>query len=70
MAALIAWGLSRWTSLPFFGAFALVAGSMFINGVIAEREDNVPGGFNDPLPPETMKKEPIQTTTANDRHAD
>jgi hypothetical protein len=61
VAASIAWGLSHWTSLPFWGAFALVAGSMIINGVIAEREDKAPGGFNNPLPPEEEKKEPIQS---------
>ena len=59
IAALIAWGLSHWTSLPFWGGFALVVVSMFINGVIAEHEDNAPGGFNNPLPPEEKKKEPI-----------
>jgi len=69
IAALIAWGVSHWSSLPFLGAFALVAGSMFINGIIAEKEDNAPGGFNNPLPPQDSKKEPIQppqTTTGSD----
>ncbi|MEJ1973130.1 MAG: hypothetical protein WDM96_11925 [Lacunisphaera sp.] len=68
IAALIAWALSHWTSLPFWGAFAIVAGSMFINGIIAEHEDNAPGGFNNPPPSTEEKKEPIQspqTTTGS-----
>jgi len=56
IAALIAWGVSHWSRLPFWGAFALVAGSMLINGIIAEKEDNAPGGFNDPPPPGNPKK--------------
>ncbi len=64
VAALIAWGLSHWTQLPFWGAFLIVAGSIFINGVIAEKEDDAPGGFNNPLPPQESKKEPIQLLRA------
>ena len=48
VAALIAWGLCHWAKLPFWGAFAIVVGSMFINGVIAQFEDDAPGGFNNP----------------------
>jgi hypothetical protein len=60
VAALIAWGLSHGTELPFWGAFVLVVASMFINSVIAEKEDDAPRGFNNPLPPQGSKKEPIQ----------
>lgn len=39
----------RWlTGLPFWAAFGLVLVGMFINGVIAEIEDNRHGGFNNP----------------------
>jgi hypothetical protein len=31
--------------------------SMFVNGLIAEHEDNAPGGFNNPLPPPLPKSE-------------
>jgi hypothetical protein len=69
IAALIAWGLSHWTSLSFWGAFAIVAGSMFINGVIAEHEDNAPGGFNNPLSPKEEKKEAIlESSVERSRH--
>ena len=57
VAALVAWGGSRWTKIPFWGAFALVIIAMIINGIIAEREDEAPGGFNNPLPPTNPKKE-------------
>jgi hypothetical protein len=63
VATLVAWGLSRWTSLPFWRAFALVASAMFINGIVAEREDDAPGGFNDPLPaaePKTAAKNSVE----------
>jgi len=60
VATLIAAGLSYWTALPFLGAFVLVLGAMLINGVIAEKEDNAPGGFNNPTLPADSKKEPIQ----------
>ena len=59
IAALVSWGLSHWTELPFWGTFSLVGGAMFINGVIAQKEDDAPAGFNKPLPPQSSKKEPI-----------
>ena len=49
-AALVAWGVDHWTGLGFWGSFAIVIVSMLINGIIAEVEDNQPGGFNNPRP--------------------
>jgi hypothetical protein len=60
VAALIAWAISHWTSFPFWGAFAIVIGALVINGIIAEIEDNAPGGFNNPHPPETKKSDDIK----------
>lgn len=39
VAALVSWGLSHWGKISFFWAFAIVAGAIFVNGVIANRED-------------------------------
>ena len=50
VAALLAWGLSHWAVLPFWGAFSIVVCSMVINGIIAQIEDDAPGGFNNPTP--------------------
>ena len=55
VSALGGWGLSHWNGMNFWGACAIVGGAMFINGVIADIEDNAPGGFNNPLPPEKTK---------------
>jgi hypothetical protein len=55
-AALVAWGISHWTGFSFWGAFAVIIVSMFINGVIAEHEDNAPGGFNNPHPSSESKQ--------------
>jgi hypothetical protein len=60
VATLIAWAISRWTSFPFWGAFAIVVGGMFINGIIAKIEDDAPGGFNNPHPPEPKKPDEIK----------
>lgn len=35
----------------FWIVFAMVLAAFFINGLIAEREDNKPGGFNNPIHP-------------------
>jgi len=50
VATLIALAIGHWTRLPFWGAFAIVLGAMVINGVIAQHEDDAPGGFNNPHP--------------------
>jgi hypothetical protein len=51
------WGISHWSSLSFWVGFAIVAAALLINGWIAEIEDNAPGGFNNPLPPEQTKND-------------
>lgn len=50
-AALAAWGVSRFVGLSFWAALVAIAIAMFINGLMADAEDNAPGGFNNPLPP-------------------
>jgi hypothetical protein len=47
VAMLIAWGISRWTRFPFW----IVIVAMIVNGIIAQHEDDAPGGFNNPHPP-------------------
>jgi hypothetical protein len=49
--ALIALAMAHWTSLPFWAAFLIVVVGMVVNGIVAEHEDNAPGGFNNPHPP-------------------
>jgi hypothetical protein len=65
-AALVAWSFSHWTGLSFWTGFAIAVVAMFINGVIAEVEDNAPNGFNNPLPP-TEFKPPAPTRDDTDR---
>jgi len=55
IATLVGWGFSYISGLSFWIAFAIVIVSMLINGFIAEAEDNAPGGFNNPAPPDTTK---------------
>ena len=64
IAALIAWGIHYFTGFSFWAALAILVISMLINGIVADAEDNAPGGFNNPLPP-THSKEP--TEDANDK---
>lgn len=41
--------LLAWLSgLPFWGAFLIVAGALVVNGVVAEIEDQTPGGVLNP----------------------
>jgi hypothetical protein len=49
IAAIIG-ALTSWISgLPFWASFAIVLFAMILNGVLAEHEDNLPGGFNNPM---------------------
>jgi len=48
IGSLIAAILTYFSGLPFWGALLIVLGAMLINGIIAEKEDNAPGGFLNP----------------------
>lgn len=48
ICALIAWGLHHWGGLNFWAGIGLVAFALFLNGVLAEIEDRMPGGFLNP----------------------
>ena len=63
-AALFSWGLSHWTGLSFWAAFPITIAAMLINGLIADAEDNAPGGFNNPLPRDNPRTPPED---ANDK---
>ena len=41
--------------LPFWLAFGLAVFGMVVNGLLAEYEENLPGGFNNPMSPEEIK---------------
>jgi len=49
--------LASFTPLPFWVAFSVVVFSMVINGIIADYEDNLPGGFNKPMSQEEIQLE-------------
>ena len=51
VAALVAWAISYFSGFGFWPAFGIAVVALLINGIIAETEDNAPGGFNNPLPP-------------------
>jgi hypothetical protein len=34
--------------MPFWWAFVIVAGALVVNGWVANLEDDLPGGFNNP----------------------
>ncbi|MCP3875794.1 MAG: hypothetical protein GY699_21905 [Desulfobacteraceae bacterium] len=57
IAAGIGFGISAVSSLPFWAAFIIVAISMHINSLIAEYEDNLPSGFNNPMSEKEIKVE-------------
>ena len=40
--------MSAWTDLPFLAAFAIIVFAIFVNGLLATLEDDLPGGFNNP----------------------
>ncbi len=50
VAVLVAGGVSYFSDFGFWPAFAIVLVAALINGIVAEAEDNAPGGFNHPQP--------------------
>jgi hypothetical protein len=48
VAALLGGGMSYFTDLGFWPAFAMSIFAILINGLIATVEDEAPGGFNNP----------------------
>jgi hypothetical protein len=53
IGALVSW----LSSLPFWASFTIVIIAMILNGILAEYEDNLPGGFNNPMPDDEIKAE-------------
>jgi hypothetical protein len=56
VVGLMAWGLSTLSGLNIWWAVGIVAGALFLNGVIAEIEDRMPGGFLTPRKDREQKK--------------
>jgi hypothetical protein len=50
IATAAAFGVRALSGLSFWACFAIAAGSMVVNGWLAEWEDNQPGGFNHGVP--------------------
>ena len=48
IAGIIGLAVHRLIGLPFWIAFLLAPIGMILNGLLAEWEDNRPGGFNNP----------------------
>ena len=61
IAALIGYLLSLFTELSFWLAFGIVAFAMIANGMLAEYEDNLPGGFNNPMPGDEIEAEKVKS---------
>ena len=57
IAAIIGALLSWFSDLPFWASFIIVAVAMVLNGILAEYEDNLPGGFNNPMSEDEIKIE-------------
>lgn len=53
IGALISW----LSSLPFWTSFAIAILAIILNGILAEYEDNLPVGFNNPMPEDEIKVE-------------
>ena len=48
VALLLSLAISFFSEIPFWGALLVIIVAIFINGVIAEKEENEPGGFLNP----------------------
>ncbi len=57
IAAAIGLIISPLSNLPFWAAFIIVVVAMFLNSLLAEYEDNLPGGFNNPMSQEEIEFE-------------
>ena len=53
IGALVSW----FSSLSFWASFAIVVVAMVLNGILAGYEDNLPGGFNNPMSEDERKFE-------------
>lgn len=57
IAAIISALISTFSDLPFWASFIIVVVAMMLNGILAEYEDNLPGGFNNPMSEDEIKIE-------------
>ena len=57
IAGLIGALIFLFSSLPFWVSFAIVVVAMVLNGILAEYEDNLSGGFNNPMSDDEIKIE-------------
>ena len=60
IAGAIGYLFSLITKLSFWFAFGLAVFSMVVNGLLAEYEDNLPGGFNNPMTDTEIQAEKIR----------
>jgi hypothetical protein len=57
VAGLIAFSISYLTSLSFLGIFGITVVAIIVNGFIAKKEDELPGGFNSPSEKDATKND-------------
>lgn len=57
IAAIIGTLISWLSGLPFWASFMIASVAMILNGILAEYEDNLPGGFNNPMSKDEIKTE-------------
>ena len=57
IAAIISALISTVSDLLFWASFIIVVVAMMLNGILAEYEDNLPGGFNNPMSEDKIKIE-------------
>lgn len=48
ICSLVAWAATRFFKLDFWVSFSITAAALVLNGIIAEVEDRMPGGFLNP----------------------
>jgi hypothetical protein len=60
IAGIVGYIISLVSGISFWAAFIIVAVAMFLNGLVAEYEDNLPNGFNNPMSEEQIRIENIK----------
>jgi len=57
IAAIAGYAARQWVGVNFWVGFLLTAIALLANGWIATAEDEAPGGFNNPKPPQRASEE-------------
>ena len=60
IAVFVGYAFSTFTGIKFWASFSIVVVVMLLNGLLAEYEDNLHGGFNNPMSEEEIEIENIK----------